>query len=721
MTSAEELAVWHEKNDAYLGAAVAWLRILLMRHAPPAPAVVPTDARGHSRSTPMTYTPEESSPWWKFGRSGASTESATASPPLVAQLALPPGSSAVSQETLDEAHRRMLDAEAVEPVPALASLTRRFNLSPFERDVLLLCVAMELDTSIAPLCARAQDDPGVPFPTFGLCFTLFDSPGWDARSPEHPLRYWRLIDLNQPWGQALTVSPLRADERIVNYVKGLSHVDDRLAPFIAPLTDGSDEELLPESQRAVVDEIISTLRYDVGAVQPIQLTGRDSGSCESIAAAVAHKLGLTLYRMDAASLPAPPADLDTVARLWQRETLLLPIALYIDASDIEPTNEQHSTSLRRFLARAGGLIFVENANSRTASDSGVNVFDVEKPTAAEQRELWADALGQGNEAEASSLAAAFSLGARNISRIAAEAQADDAEIPLGRRVRARAARHTRLRIDNLAQRIEPKATWNDIVLPAPEEALLREIAAHVDGRGQVYDEWGFRQRMNRGFGISAIFAGASGTGKTMAAEVIANDLGVSLHRIDLSAVVSKWVGETEKNLQQLFNAADDASGILFFDEADALFGKRTEVQQSQDRFANIEINFLLQRLEAYRGLAILATNMLSALDPSFTRRVRFIVKFPVSGPREQRAIWERAFPAKTPTADLDFDRLAKLNLTGGSIHNVALSAAFLAAKRGMPVTMPIVLEAAKTEMRKIDRPVHEPDFRWSERPLELSR
>ena len=228
--------------------------------------------------------------------------------------------------------------------------------------------------------------------------------------------------------------------------------------------------------------------------------------------------------------------------------------------------------------------------------------------------------------------------------------------------------------------------------------------------------------MNRGFGVSALFSGESGTGKTMAAEVIANELGRNLHRIDLSSVVSKWVGETEKNLQQLFNAADDASGILFFDEADALFGKRTEVQQSQDRFANIEINFLLQRLESYQGLAILATNMKSALDPAFLRRLRFIVNFPFPGPSERRAIWARAFPDKAPTEGLDFDRLAKLSLTGGSVHNVALAAAFMAAKQNPPVvTMPIVLEAAKTEMRKLEKPVHEADFRWSDKVVELTR
>jgi SpoVK/Ycf46/Vps4 family AAA+-type ATPase len=218
--------------------------------------------------------------------------------------------------------------------------------------------------------------------------------------------------------------------------------------------------------------------------------------------------------------------------------------------------------------------------------------------------------------------------------------------------------------------------------------------------------------MNRGFGISALFSGESGTGKTMAAEVIANELGLALHRIDLSSVVSKWVGETEKNLQQLFTAADDSNGILFFDEADALFGKRTQVQHSQDRFANIEINFLLQRLESYRGLAILATNLKDALDPAFMRRLRFIVQFPFPGADERRAIWRRAFPSETPTDELDLDRLAKLNLTGGSVHNIVLNAAFLAADRGTNVTMPIVLEAARTEMRKLQKPINEADFRW---------
>jgi SpoVK/Ycf46/Vps4 family AAA+-type ATPase len=217
--------------------------------------------------------------------------------------------------------------------------------------------------------------------------------------------------------------------------------------------------------------------------------------------------------------------------------------------------------------------------------------------------------------------------------------------------------------------------------------------------------------MNRGLGISALFAGDSGTGKTMAAEVLANALQLDLYRIDLSAVVSKYIGETEKNLRQVFDAAEDGGAILFFDEADAIFGKRSEVKDSHDRYANIEINYLLQRMEAYRGLAILASNMKSALDSAFMRRLRFIVNFPFPSAADRKRIWERVFPTETKTDGLDHDRLARFTLTGGSIHNIALNSAFLAAQGGDKVTMPLIFEAARTEFRKLDRTVNEADFR----------
>src|SRR6185295_16701970 len=272
---------------------------------------------------------------------------------------------------------------------------------------------------------------------------------------------------------------------------------------------------------------------------------------------------------------------------------------------------------------------------------------------------------------------------------------------------------TRPRLESLAQRIDPRATWDDIVLPAAELDLLRQLAAQVGHRSQVYEEWGFAAKRTRGLGINALFAGESGTGKTMAAEVLANELRLNLYRIDLSAVVSKYIGETEKNLRRLFDAAEDGGALLFFDEADALFGKRSEVKDSHDRYANIEINYLLQRIEAYTGLAILATNMKSALDSAFLRRLRFIVEFKPHGEAERRAIWERIFPPETRTDGVDFGRLARLNLNGGSINNVAMNAAFLAARDGSAVTMPHVLAAARTEFQKLNRPVNEADFRWS--------
>jgi SpoVK/Ycf46/Vps4 family AAA+-type ATPase len=230
----------------------------------------------------------------------------------------------------------------------------------------------------------------------------------------------------------------------------------------------------------------------------------------------------------------------------------------------------------------------------------------------------------------------------------------------------------------------------------------------------VYGRWGFGRTMNRGLGISALFAGDSGTGKTMAAEVIANELRLNLYRIDLSAVVSKYIGETEKNLCRLFDGAEDGGAILFFDEADALFGKRSEVNDSHDRFANIEINYLLQRIEAFRGVAILATNMKSALDTAFLRRLRFIVRFPFPRAADRCRIWQRAFPAQTPLEQIDFSHLAKLNLTGGNIHSAALNAAFLAAEAGTAVTMPIILRALRSEYLKLERPINEADFHWFE-------
>ena len=243
----------------------------------------------------------------------------------------------------------------------------------------------------------------------------------------------------------------------------------------------------------------------------------------------------------------------------------------------------------------------------------------------------------------------------------------------------------RIALDDLAGGSSLGASWDDLVLPEPQREMLHQIAVHVRQRATVYEDWGFAAMGARGLGISALFAGPSGTGKTMAAEVLAHELRLDLYRIDLAPVVSKYIGETEKNLRRVFDAAEEGGAILLFDEADALFGKRSEVKDSHDRYANIEVSYLLQRMEAYRGLAILTTNLRSALDQAFLRRLRFVVQFPFPDAAQRAEIWRRVFPAETPVERLEPDRLARLNVAGGNIRNIALERRVPRRRRGRPV------------------------------------
>ena len=602
------------------------------------------------------------------------------------------------------------------PVSALIMLGQRLGLSDFERQTLLMCAAMEFDTGFGALCARAQRDPARDGPTFGLALAALDEPAWDAMSPERPLRYWRLIEINQPGSQPLIASALKADERIVNYIKGLNTLDDRLTALVEAIP-ATGNAPLPRSHKGIADAIAAQLarsQADSAPAPLVLLLGEAGTSKLAVAQAVAAHHGLMLYRLAAGAVPTTTGDTETFARLWQRETALLPVALYIDAADMDESDSVQSKAVARLLERSGGgLVFLATRSQRAPNGRESLSFEVDRPLPAEQRELWQAALGSGGAAQAARLTGQFNLDQSAISAIAGQASA---ALPEAREAALwqAALDHSRPALDQLAQSITPRVGWDDIELAPRERAQLQEITAQVRNRSQVYDDMGFRDRLSRGLGISVLFAGDSGTGKTMAAEALARDLGLLLYRIDLSGVVSKYIGETEKNLRKLFDAAENGGAILFFDEADALFGKRSEVKDSHDRYANIEINYLLQRMESYRGLAILTTNMKSSLDPAFVRRLRFIVNFPFPGAAERAAIWRKVFPPRVDTGALDFARLARLNLTGGSIHNIALNAAFAAAEAGGTLTMPILLETARAEYLKLEKPVNEADFRWLE-------
>ena len=666
---------WLAANERFLQKETALLRERLR-------------ALAERNSPPPAAAPDRPRHFWEFG---PFARAQSAAPPRERTVTPPPEVDTMAE---DDPHR-----------PALLLLAERLGLTAFERNVLLQCAAMEFNSGFARLCGRAQGGNGPAAPTFALAMAALEDPAWDAMSPERPLRYWRLIEIDQPAGRPLIGATIKADERIVNYLKGLNYVDDRLAPLVSLVA--AEAEAIAPSQQAVADAILARIeRLEGGAPPVFRLLGSAGASKLGVARTVAAALGMTLYNLPAAALPAATGDNKTLARLWHREAALLPIALFVDADDLDGEDGAQRAALERMLERSGGLTFVATRAPQAGGARASVAIQVARPLPEEQRAAWQTALG-ADGAEAARLAGQFDLDLADIRAISVAAQLDGGDEEAVWRA---ALGHTRPGLDRLAAPIEPRAGWDDIELPPREEALLRSIVAQVGNRAEVYGEWGFGERMNRGLGISVLFAGDSGTGKTMAAEVLARELKMLLYRIDLSGVVSKYIGETEKNLRRLFDAAESGGAILFFDEADALFGKRSEVKDSHDRYANIEINYLLQRMEAYRGLAILTTNMKASLDPAFVRRLRFVVNFPFPAAAQREAIWRKAFPPSVDIDALDFARLARFNLTGGSIHNAALNAAFSAVAQGSALTMPVLLEAVRGEFLKLERPINEAEF-----------
>jgi ATPase family associated with various cellular activities (AAA)/Winged helix domain, variant len=604
------------------------------------------------------------------------------------------------------AARQAANHSQMSPAPALEALCSAFGLSEFERDLLLLCAGIELDGAFATLCATAHGDPARPYPTFGLALAALREPHWSALSLGRPLRYWRLIEVAT--GVALTLSPLRIDERVLHYLAGVQQLDERLSGLVEPLQ--SVGEVVP-SHRALAERIAAAWAEARSNLPVVHLYGADIGSKRAVAKAACSALELSAHVMSADAVPAAPAELETLARLWEREVAFGADALLLDCDGVDAADPVRSVTLSRLIQRIHVPLIVMSREPWRTPHIPAITLEVLKPNSAEQQAVWTATLrplaGDLN-GMIDRIVTQFSFEPSAI-REAGEQMAGllrqrhDAEP--GDLLWDLCRNQARRGLDDLAQRIEPTATMDDLVLPATEKSTLRDVAVHVRYRATVYEAWGFAKTGTRGLGISALFAGASGTGKTMAAEALASELSLDLYRIDLSSVVSKYIGETEKNLRRVFDAAEDSGAILLFDEADALFGKRSEVKDSHDRYANIEISYLLQRMEAYRGLAILTTNLKSALDQAFLRRIRFVVQFPFPDAQLRAEIWRRVYPPQTPAEDLDVQKLAQLNVPGGGIRNIALNAAFLAAEAGEPVRMGHLLRAARNEYAKLERPL----------------
>ena len=604
------------------------------------------------------------------------------------------------------------------PVTTLDLLCHRLNLSRFERALLLLCVGVELESDFARYCGEAVDNPKQTFPTFQLALAKLPAPHWDALIPTAPLRYWQLIRVDDE--AVLMTSPLRVDERILHYLMGVSYLDNRLQGCVRPLqVDPLLSSPQPSSYGSVAEEICHTLEQSTAEALPqIHLCTTAAASARSLISAVGQRLQLNIYELDAQDLPATAAARETWRILWEREAMLSGGALLVEVNNLSA--EAHRGVLK-LLDDLKGIVFSYSSEPLRLHQKAVLTWDVATPTAQEQQRLWQAALGETAaqlNGQLINVVSQFSLGPAQIQSASrwvlnnrsADPENQTAEV-LTPMLWQACRMQSRSRLDDLAQRIETVATWDDLVLPPGQTQTLQEIADHVRQRGKVYEAWGFGNKGKRGLGISALFAGPSGTGKTLAAEVLAQALALDLYRIDLSSVVSKYIGETEKNLRQIFDAADAGGVILLFDEADALFGKRSEVKDAHDRHANIEVSYLLQRMEAYRGLAILTTNLKKSLDQAFLRRIRFVVPFPFPDVEQRREIWQKVFPPQTPTEGLEQHKLARLKIAGGNIRNIAMNAAFLAATQQQPVQMYHLLRAAQGEYAKLEKSLAETEVR----------
>ena len=619
----------------------------------------------------------------------------------------------------------------------LVRLSDRFGLTGLDLDIVVGCLAPELDRRYDRLYAYLQDDVTRPEPTVDLLLNLY-CPDLATRvsarrrfGPAAPLIRDHLVHLDtDPDRQAGTLlrRTVHLDARVAGFLLGDDEIDHRLRPFLRLVvpTEGLRGLVLRGELRRQLARLIRHTRFKRGpGTLLVYCQGRYGTGRRTATAAWGHALGAPLLTVAGKRLPALDVrEFTMLAGLIGREARLQGALLHWQDFDalLPADRSAHLAALLPLLETVPGPVFLAGEAPWEPSDQLREIPFVRltfpEPTATERVLLWRLALAAEGLAldldPAPGLAAVggtFRLTGGQIRDAAATAgNLAAARDPADPRIteadlHAACRLHSNRGLAALATQITPRYGWDDLVLPARQLVQLREVHDQIRYSALVHETWGFDRKLALGRGLAVLFAGPPGTGKTMAADVLANVLGLELYRIDLSTVVSKYIGETEKNLAEIFSGGGSSNAILFFDEADALFGKRTQVRDAHDRYANIETSYLLQRIEEYDGVVILATNLRKNLDDAFVRRLHATVEFPVPGVAERRRIWTQVWPAATPRdPNLDLDLLAReAEVAGGSIRNIALAAAFLAAADGGVVTMAHLLRATEREYQKMGK------------------
>ncbi|MGH2633654.1 MAG: ATP-binding protein [Tepidiformaceae bacterium] len=637
---------------------------------------------------------------------------------------VPGGATAAEAATVRERVARLAESDS----GRFGRLVRLCGLDAFEAGCVLLCLASEVDLTIERLIAYVQDDVTKRRPRVDLALRLLSEPEAMAAArssfePGAPLRLHRLVTLHDEPGQPHT--PLVAryvalDPRVAAFLAGQGGMDELLHPFSALVQAGEVDRAEAGALRGVVAAQVGALAaLPVTALEPpvLSMFGPDVAQRRIAAQELAWASGLGLLRVQFAQLSIE-AGFDLALTLATREAALQGAALVLEQVDKLSRDEAQRLRTRVRTQHLAPLIMLDGEELFAWPGVSIEVPELEFEA---QRALWEETLPAGSdvsEADLSTLAGKFRLGTEEIADAMRGARGkatwrDPAHAVVNiEDLYASARTQSTPILSDLARKITPHYAWDDIVLPADARDQLREMCAHIEHRHQVYEVWGLGAKLAMGKGLMALFAGNSGTGKTMAADVMAGTLGLDLYKIDLSGVVSKYIGETEKNLATIFTEAGHSNAILFFDEADALFGKRSEVKDAHDRYANIETAYLLQRMEEYAGMVVLATNLKSNLDEAFLRRLHFVIDFPMPDEDDRRRIWKATIPSAMPmTDDVDLEFLSRqFKIAGGNIRNVVLAAAFLASSEGSSVGMRHMVRGIRREYQKLGRMVTDAEF-----------
>jgi hypothetical protein len=617
----------------------------------------------------------------------------------------------IGDDLVDDLVRQTLEGPSlwdavVDTWPQLTTEVCSEPLDPFDTAVVMLSLAPDIDLKYERIYGYLQDDVNARRPRVSLALDLFCGDlqsrlaARDRFSPDAPLRREKMVRLGGSDDLPLLARPLRLEPQLIRHLVGGTGLDERVASCC--------EVVLPdlEKPRVPLDDIrrarMRELTESVAAGHPVRvaLVGDDLEVLGDLAAEIAAAAELPILRM---ALRAND-DLLPVVSL---ESRLLGYAVHIEWSqDVQPPSAAELDE----LAAAGEVVVVTTDRaSREFEALGFGVVEINRPDAALRRHWWQRCAAGLDASDIDRLAARYRLTGTQIraaSRAAAAVSAPVGHVPASPDpdlLAAAARRQSRHRLEGLARLVDSTATWDDLVLPPAAIGTLRELCDRITHRQTVLRQWGMDRRTNGRIGVNALFAGPSGTGKTMAAQAIAGELGLDLFAVDLPGVVNKYIGETEKNLDAIFTAAESTDAIVLFDEADALFGKRSEVRDSHDRYANLEISYLLQRMEAHDGITLLATNLRQNLDDAFLRRLGFVVRFPFPEEAERRRIWANIWPGTVPVdADVDLDVLAhRYRFSGGNIRNIAVCAAFLAAAQERVVSWEDVMTAVDREYEKL--------------------